>query len=63
MNEPCDHSQQKDHPVVSPHLCIDTDWIYSRPIVGLNEEGLPIFMDSWKNDKVKRNINNEKENI
>lgn len=41
---------------------ITKDWRYARPMVGLNEMGLPVFMDSW-DDKIKRSMNNEKEGI
>ena len=43
-------------------ICITKDWRYGRSMVGLDEMGLPIFKDSW-DDKAKRSINNEKENI
>jgi hypothetical protein len=39
-------------------ICITKDWRYARPMVGLDEMGLPIFINSW-DDKVKRSLNNE----
>lgn len=44
--------------VAESKICITKDWRYGRPMVGLDEIGLPIFMDSW-DDKVKRSLNNE----
>lgn len=37
------------------------EWHYTKPIVGIDDKGHPIMVDSWDN-KVKRSINNEKEN-
>lgn len=36
----------------------DTNWTYTKPIVGIDDEGKPIVIDSW-NNKVSRSINNE----
>lgn len=36
----------------------DTNWIYTKPIVGIDDEGKPIVIDSWDN-RVNRSINNE----
>lgn len=36
----------------------DTSWTYTKPIVGIDDEGQPIVIDSW-NNKVSRSINNE----
>lgn len=36
----------------------DTNWTYTKPIVGIDDEGQPIVIDSW-NNKVSRSINNE----
>ncbi len=40
-------------------ICITKDWRYTRPMVGLDEMGLPIFKDSWE-DKVNRSLNNDR---
>lgn len=37
------------------------EWHYTKPIVGIDDKGQPIMLDSW-DDKIKRSINNEKEN-
>lgn len=36
----------------------DTNWTYTKPIVGIDDEGKPMVIDSWDN-KVNRSINNE----
>lgn len=36
----------------------DTNWTYTKPIVGIDDEGQPIVIDSWDN-KVNRSINND----
>ena len=36
----------------------DTNWIYTKPIVGIDDEGKPMVIDSWDN-KVNRSINNK----
>jgi hypothetical protein len=33
-------------------------WKYTKPVVGIDDEGKPIIIDSWDN-KVTKSINNE----
>jgi len=33
----------------------DTNWTYTKPIVGIDDEGKPIVIDSWDN-KVDRSL-------
>lgn len=37
---------------------INNDWIHSKAVVGLDEIGLPIVINSW-DDKVKRSLGND----
>lgn len=34
------------------------NWKYTKPVVGIDDEGKPIVIDSWDN-KVTKSINNE----
>jgi hypothetical protein len=56
------YKDKKDNNKYWPNIPVpeykEITWTYTKPVVGIDDEGKPIVIDSWDN-KVTKSINNE----